>query len=354
MNAYGRGRCRGFTLIEVLVVIAVIALLVAILLPALGEARQAGRKAVCQSNLHQFGIAYQNYASDFKDNMASFTWRGGVAYTMRDVAPDSDDPYSFPAAGTDNQAAANQAVAILRHRADRRDINQIPVWIPHILYSHLVLNDYLQQRLPEKMVACPGDRVRNLWQDAVVQVPGDPNGPFWALAERPGGMTNSEKRWPYSSSYTLPPSYYSADRGTAVAPTISQAAMGHRWYNTGNANTRLGKRKYSEVSFPQNKAMMYDNYGHHQKRSLFYAYPEVTQPILFADTSVNERTSRDCNNGWDPNSGTRIGVQMLYVPELSWEPPTRSGAPQEYVEWGNQQWTQLGLHGVDWGMEEAY
>jgi prepilin-type N-terminal cleavage/methylation domain-containing protein len=53
-----------FTLIEVLVVVAIIALLVAVLLPSLARARSSARGAVCASNLHQFGIAIGMYMSE--------------------------------------------------------------------------------------------------------------------------------------------------------------------------------------------------------------------------------------------------------------------------------------------------
>ncbi len=57
----------GFTLIELLVVVAIIAVLVAILLPALSRARESARLITCGSNLHQIGLAVQQYALDWND-----------------------------------------------------------------------------------------------------------------------------------------------------------------------------------------------------------------------------------------------------------------------------------------------
>ncbi|UYV11355.1 MAG: DUF1559 domain-containing protein [Phycisphaera sp.] len=55
---------RAFTLIEVLVITAIVGTLVGVLLPALSGARDAARGAVCSSNVRQFGVAWTMYAGD--------------------------------------------------------------------------------------------------------------------------------------------------------------------------------------------------------------------------------------------------------------------------------------------------
>jgi len=63
-----RGRSWGFTLIELLVAIAVIALLVGLLLPALGKARASARAVACLSNTRTIALVMQMYAEDDEDN----------------------------------------------------------------------------------------------------------------------------------------------------------------------------------------------------------------------------------------------------------------------------------------------
>src|SRR4030088_2532951 len=73
-------RKRAFTLIELLGVIAIIAILAAILFPVFAQAREKARQTTCQSNLKQIGIAISMYVQDYDEEFPNtgeqYLWTG--------------------------------------------------------------------------------------------------------------------------------------------------------------------------------------------------------------------------------------------------------------------------------------
>lgn len=90
LPAVSKRKRPAFTLVELLVVIGIIALLISILLPALGRARENANRVACESNLHQLGMAFFMYTGENKG------WFPCVA-VFGDQLGSSAVPPGFPA-----------------------------------------------------------------------------------------------------------------------------------------------------------------------------------------------------------------------------------------------------------------
>lgn len=113
-----RRQC-GFTLIEVLVVVAIIAILAAILLPVFSRARESARRASCQSNMKQLSLAFQHYTQDYDGHYPAL------------VAPDSVDasqapPYTYPFGWADALYPYTNTTQLLQCPSEPNDADPDP------------------------------------------------------------------------------------------------------------------------------------------------------------------------------------------------------------------------------------
>lgn len=341
-----RAAARGFTLVELLVVVAVIALLVAIILPALSETRRIAKQTICNGNLASFGTSTGSYAADNRDFLWNFSWRGRRFGPLKPNNPNPPNRHpSVPQFSDDDvQAAFDQLADILMRRANPlypAVVNPGTIGIGglrfvHQSYPHVVLADFLAARLPEPVSYCPNDETRKEW--------------LRILESRRPWPADLDELAPFRASYRVSWGFWAPDQDSTagrVRNAGNQAAV------IFNGEPEMGNKRITDARFPSRKVMMHDEFSRHTgKVPLFFTHRRAIPTMAFLDGSVAARFSWDANRGGFVNVNKTIdrnniitygpGGGAAYPPWPDTSSPNNPGFFR-FTVWGNK--------GVDYGTE---
>ncbi len=319
------GLRRGFAIADLVMLLVLIALAAAVLIPMGREGRRSAADQSETDQLEWFARVQGWYAADNQDKFATFSWKAGQ----------NQSQYAdLRFAATDLEAAANQAVDIIRRRANMPTFQKVLNWVPHVLTGHLVFADYLDQSLPNLRFVSKLDAFQMKW----ARDPGK-----WEQNNAP------HARAPFWSSYESGPAFYSSpDRGSDA---MSQA-QSHNIYLVPS-NCKFGGNQLSSVVFPSRKALRWDRYERHATgKQPYFAYAQAKIVVLTADGAVARRDMATSNPGWNPNQpNNSLAMTYLYQP-MYYEPPTLSGQSGDAV-YGRLRWTRNALLGWDFSGNSA-
>jgi prepilin-type N-terminal cleavage/methylation domain-containing protein len=321
-----RPRKSAFTLIELLVVIAIIGLLVALLLPALKKSRKAARETKCMLQMNQYSRGIAQYALDYKERLATYSWRADTRYR----GFDQDTPYYGPYQ-TDFEAAKQQMNSMIK-AISRVAYVEESRFIPYMNLSLVIMQQYISNRIPDPIALCPEDFYLNSVRDNAVQT---------------GRATSIAFA---RSSYQYPIPFWAQDRDSTWSV--------RQFINTNSfqisENAQLGRRKITEIVFPATKALFYEQFSWHENRPTHFTLPIADNLVTACDGSTRRIFTKDVNRGGFLYADGTIDTgynNITYTPDPDQgQPPVPPGIPSKNpVRW---YMTLGGLKGTDWGGTE--
>ena len=353
---------KAFTLIELLVVIAIIALLIGILLPAIGKARDTAKNVLSQSRMRQLSLGANSYAADNDDRLFAYATRARTNARIEVDLSCAQDGSQMQVIRNDVDAAAAENTAVLRRVTGRCEGTQNEIvydntrlW--HRRWSHVILLDYLTTTQPEPIATSPFDKNLIDWQadqfnvgpgSTVPYANGTPPG-----VDQDGNWDNPgvQQRWAFASTYQTVPAVWNSD-GINTPTYHPVAATPHLFTNNGGNGTqfvRLGGRKFAQVAFPAGKVLQFEEFDRlGSRQGLAWMYPQAQCNLSFFDGSVRRLSSSESNPGWNPDEPNQEWLQT-YVP-LDTFPGVVGDPGTRYCQ--RYRWTRFGLQGIDYGGKE--
>ncbi len=252
-----RATTRGFTIIELLVVISILALLIGILLPAVGKARDTARVNVSKSNLRQIGVAMHSYASDWgdrqwttaRDSLGSY---GSVKEFNLQLDGSTTSLQVHPGIPWERNAAGDVHGYWMNNASDHWAVNPINFTGTYRYFGWFrfpqttAINNYLGGRFYDPVFYAPKDRLTLAAAEACFDDPGafasaGCDAPIWTSyclspaalftpevfrADDPSAPQDNRG---FQDPWSLPSGFRAPTMSQVRYPTLKTHALEHHW-----------------------------------------------------------------------------------------------------------------------------
>lgn len=340
-------RTKGFTLIELLVVISIIALLIGILLPALGEAKRKAQQLQDLSNLKEHGKAIGIYSAQNKGRMPNIGPGNGLVGQQEATGPRNLPAIAFAnrLSGGGNSTHGNSPHAWNGFAFLGGGLSYDDVWRFH----NIAFGDYIIDgsgfELLHDVFASPGSSTGGNYE--VIKAGTDPDAQFpdnfiastiSGAGGQPGRyqggeyqdqnegklrFLQSDYKYTFAGLYghntqvpQQPPYFWLPGGGSGGAPGGQNLLA---WVNAQTYTLWRSYIQQSEFDFPEDKVAFWEHWASTSRRGDIYFLPNVECPVVTVGGSAKIVKPFDIMPDWNESSdawarGSGWGTQQKYLP----------------------------------------